>query len=94
MVKFSKQFEAQLVPEWKDAFVNYWQLKKDVKKIQKQRRLQAAESADRPAPGPFKFDRLSRITEFIRKKTRHCLRGDVEPNIIQVHRAREDVYET
>lgn len=33
MVKFSKQFEAQLVPEWKDAFVDYWQLKKDLKKI-------------------------------------------------------------
>ena len=34
MVKFSKQFEGQLVPEWKDAFVDYWQLKKDLKKIQ------------------------------------------------------------
>ncbi|CAD6336762.1 unnamed protein product [Miscanthus lutarioriparius] len=34
MVKFSKQFEGQLVPEWKDAFVDYWQLKKDVKKLQ------------------------------------------------------------
>ncbi|KAK1326558.1 Phosphate transporter PHO1-3 [Acorus calamus] len=34
MVKFSKQFEAQLVPEWKDAFVDYWQLKKYLKKIQ------------------------------------------------------------
>ncbi|PKI40385.1 hypothetical protein CRG98_039231, partial [Punica granatum] len=33
MVKFSKQFEGQLVPEWKDAFVDYWQLKKDIKKI-------------------------------------------------------------
>lgn len=33
MVKFSKQLEAQLIPEWKDAFVNYWQLKKHVKKI-------------------------------------------------------------
>jgi len=33
-VKFSKQFEAQLVPEWKEAFVDYWQLKKDVKKLQ------------------------------------------------------------
>ncbi|KDP29335.1 hypothetical protein JCGZ_18256 [Jatropha curcas] len=31
MVKFSKQFEGQLVPEWKDAFVDYWQLKKDIK---------------------------------------------------------------
>lgn len=33
MVKFSKQFEGQLVPEWKEAFVDYWQLKKVVKKI-------------------------------------------------------------
>lgn len=34
MVKFSKQFEGQLVPEWKEAFVDYWQLKKDLKKMQ------------------------------------------------------------
>uniref|UniRef100_A0A7N0UQR1 Phosphate transporter PHO1 n=1 Tax=Kalanchoe fedtschenkoi TaxID=63787 RepID=A0A7N0UQR1_KALFE len=33
MVKFSKQLEAQLIPEWKDAFVNYWLLKKHVKRI-------------------------------------------------------------
>ncbi|KAL2506568.1 Phosphate transporter PHO1 [Abeliophyllum distichum] len=33
MVKFSKELEAQLIPEWKDAFVNYWQLKKQVKRI-------------------------------------------------------------
>ncbi|CAI0463923.1 unnamed protein product [Linum tenue] len=33
MVKFSKELEAQLIPEWKEAFVNYWQLKKQVKKI-------------------------------------------------------------
>ncbi|KAK4376513.1 hypothetical protein RND71_002809 [Anisodus tanguticus] len=33
MVKFTKQFEGQLVPEWKEAFVDYWQLKKDLKKI-------------------------------------------------------------
>ncbi|XP_010265338.1 PREDICTED: phosphate transporter PHO1 homolog 1-like [Nelumbo nucifera] len=33
MVKFSKQFEGQLVPEWKEAFVDYWQLKKDIRKI-------------------------------------------------------------
>ena len=34
MVKFSKQFEGQLVPEWKEAFVDYWLLKKDIKKLQ------------------------------------------------------------
>ncbi|ONK79538.1 uncharacterized protein A4U43_C01F7370 [Asparagus officinalis] len=33
MVKFSRQLDAQLIPEWKDAFVNYRQLKKNVKKI-------------------------------------------------------------
>lgn len=33
MVKFSKQFEGQLVPEWKEAFVDYWQLKKELKKL-------------------------------------------------------------
>ncbi|XP_057959885.1 phosphate transporter PHO1 [Malania oleifera] len=33
MVKFSKELEAQLIPEWKEAFVNYWQLKKYIKKI-------------------------------------------------------------
>ncbi|KAL8481102.1 hypothetical protein ACS0TY_027586 [Phlomoides rotata] len=33
MVKFSKELEAQLIPEWKDAFVNYCQLKRQVKKI-------------------------------------------------------------
>ncbi|XP_058094655.1 phosphate transporter PHO1-like isoform X2 [Magnolia sinica] len=33
MVKFSKELEAQLIPEWKEAFVNYWQLKKNIKKI-------------------------------------------------------------
>ncbi|MED6163512.1 Acid phosphatase pho1 [Stylosanthes scabra] len=33
MVKFSKELEAQLIPEWKEAFVNYWQLKKQIKRI-------------------------------------------------------------
>nr|XP_010936770.1 phosphate transporter PHO1-3 [Elaeis guineensis] len=34
MAKFSEQFEAQLVPEWKGAFVDYPQLKKDLKRMQ------------------------------------------------------------
>ncbi|CAO2209239.1 unnamed protein product [Urochloa humidicola] len=33
MVKFSKQLEGQLVPEWKHAFVDYCLLKKDLKTI-------------------------------------------------------------
>ncbi|KAK4260907.1 hypothetical protein QN277_003968 [Acacia crassicarpa] len=34
MVKFSKQFEGQLIPEWKQAFVDYCQLKKELKNFQ------------------------------------------------------------
>lgn len=46
MVKFSKELEAQLIPEWKDAFVNYWQLKKQVKKIKVSRVPKQASDAD------------------------------------------------
>ncbi|VFQ76843.1 unnamed protein product [Cuscuta campestris] len=42
MVKFSKELEAQLIPEWKDAFVNYWNLKKHVKKIKFLRRAKSS----------------------------------------------------
>ncbi|KAL9225172.1 hypothetical protein vseg_001123 [Gypsophila vaccaria] len=38
MVKFSKELEAQLIPEWRDYFVNYWQLKKHVKKVKLSRK--------------------------------------------------------
>ncbi|CAI9118133.1 OLC1v1019657C1 [Oldenlandia corymbosa var. corymbosa] len=43
MVKFSKELEAQLIPEWKDAFVNYWQLKKHVKKVKLSRKSKQLE---------------------------------------------------
>ncbi|KAI3796217.1 hypothetical protein L1987_38883 [Smallanthus sonchifolius] len=46
MVKFTKQFEGQLVPEWKDAFVDYWQLKKDIKKI----RCDSTSPSSKPIP--------------------------------------------
>ncbi|KAF3777196.1 hypothetical protein EJ110_NYTH41833 [Nymphaea thermarum] len=44
MVKFSKQFEAQLVPEWKEAFVDYRQLKKELRKLQKLKQNQEKEA--------------------------------------------------
>ncbi|KAJ7954680.1 Phosphate transporter PHO1 [Quillaja saponaria] len=46
MVKFSKELEAQLIPEWKDAFVNYWQLKKQIKKIKVTRSPKHSDGAD------------------------------------------------
>ncbi|XP_057853630.1 phosphate transporter PHO1-3-like [Cryptomeria japonica] len=36
MMKFQKQLEAQLVAEWRNAYVNYKQLKKDIRQIREQ----------------------------------------------------------
>ncbi|XP_008813337.2 phosphate transporter PHO1-2-like [Phoenix dactylifera] len=47
MVKFSRELEAELIPEWKDAFVNYRQLKKHVKKI----KLSLLRSSPPPSDG-------------------------------------------
>ena len=33
MVKFSKEYESQLVPEWREAFLDYCQLKYELNKI-------------------------------------------------------------
>eukprot|EP00252_Welwitschia_mirabilis_P023799 TRINITY_DN6839_c0_g1_i3.p1 TRINITY_DN6839_c0_g1~~TRINITY_DN6839_c0_g1_i3.p1 ORF type:complete len:690 (+),score=30.47 TRINITY_DN6839_c0_g1_i3:146-2071(+) len=62
MVKFSKQLEAQLIPEWKSAFVNYWQLKKDIKKI-KNSKWKETESvkADLQGPGVPIFGRIKGV---------------------------------
>ncbi|GAB2217751.1 hypothetical protein Drorol1_Dr00000962 [Drosera rotundifolia] len=38
MVKFSKELNAQLISEWKEAFVNYWQLKQHIKRIRLSRK--------------------------------------------------------
>ncbi|KAK9287867.1 hypothetical protein L1049_016309 [Liquidambar formosana] len=46
MVKFSKELEAQLIPEWKEAFVNYWQLKKQIKKIKLSRKSKKTQNVD------------------------------------------------
>jgi len=37
MVKFGKQLESQLIPEWQDAYCNYDELKEDLKRIKHQR---------------------------------------------------------
>lgn len=91
MVKFSKQFEAQLVPEWKDAFVDYELLKQELKKIQ----LCNNNSAKQPEKGCFAasfFSSLGKISLFGQKHRDH--------GAIQVHRklasslSKGDLYET
>ncbi|KAL5212195.1 hypothetical protein ABZP36_023042 [Zizania latifolia] len=50
MVKFSREYEASIIPEWKAAFVDYKRLKKLIKKIKVARRDSFAAAGDVPPP--------------------------------------------
>ncbi|KAJ9555778.1 hypothetical protein OSB04_010392 [Centaurea solstitialis] len=86
MVKFSKQLEAQLIPEWKDAFVNYWQLKKHVKKVKLSRisKLSQATTTSNHDYGLSMFDPLRSF--FRPRLTLSCNATDDDqpPQILQV----------
>ncbi|KAK4780877.1 hypothetical protein SAY87_016983 [Trapa incisa] len=88
MVKFSKQFDGQLVPEWKEAFVDYWQLKKDLKKIH----LLNVPPQNSPNKARVFLSSLRNFTFAHQQRGHH--------GIIQVHKklsssvSRGDLYET
>ena len=50
MVKFSREYEASVIPEWKGAFVDYKGLKKLIKKIKLARRDADGSSAGDSSP--------------------------------------------
>ncbi|XVF03484.1 hypothetical protein REPUB_Repub04eG0265200 [Reevesia pubescens] len=96
MVKFSKQFEGQLVPEWKDAFVDYWQLKKDLKKIHLlNHNINTAPNSSTQTTTSLANNLLSSIANFSLFGRRHRDHG-----VIQVHKrlaasdSKGDLYET
>ncbi|TKY53749.1 Phosphate transporter PHO1 [Spatholobus suberectus] len=92
MVKFSKELEAQLIPEWKEAFVNYRQLKKHIKRI-KLSRVSEQPQAPEETFGRSVFDSLLFITNKLRNSD-----NNNRQDIIQVRRKTteecEEVYET
>ncbi|KAF8042036.1 hypothetical protein BT93_A0590 [Corymbia citriodora subsp. variegata] len=94
MVKFSKQFEAELVPEWKEAFVDYWQLKKDLKKIHPLN-SDASKTDKHHHGGSSQNSYLSSLRKFFALGHRHRENG-----VIHVHRklasspSMSDIYET
>ncbi|XP_068663062.1 phosphate transporter PHO1-like [Aristolochia californica] len=92
MVKFSKELQAQLIPEWKEAFVNYWQLKKNIKKIKlSQRAPQLDDRVD------FRISFLDRVSNIGRKISSVVTGGGEKREIIQVrgHGGDEEaLYET
>ncbi|KAK3041312.1 hypothetical protein RJ639_001414 [Escallonia herrerae] len=92
MVKFSKQFEGQLVPEWKEAFVDYWQLKRDVKKIHL---LNSDNASTRHHESPLNSTFFSSLKKFSLFGHQHR-----DHRVIQVHKklassaSKGDMYET
>ncbi|XP_019432505.1 PREDICTED: phosphate transporter PHO1-like [Lupinus angustifolius] len=91
MVKFSKELEAQLIPEWKEAFVNYRQLKKLIKKIKLAR--VPKQQVPQGEFGRSMFDTFRFITNKL------CSSDKEKQDIIQVRRktmedSEEEVYET
>ncbi|CAK7327287.1 unnamed protein product [Dovyalis caffra] len=96
MVKFSKELEAQLIPEWKEAFVNYWQLKKQIKKIKlSQKPKQPQQILDHEFALSI-FDPICSLAKNITNKLFH---SDTKTEIIQVRSKSmedgdEEVYQT
>ncbi|KAJ1398946.1 SPX domain, partial [Sesbania bispinosa] len=75
MVKFSKELEAQLIPEWKEAFVNYWQLKKQIKRIKLSRVPKQPHHVERE----FGLSIFDSLRSFVKKITHN----DDNLNLIQ-----------
>ncbi|MCO5551896.1 hypothetical protein L7F22_005403 [Adiantum nelumboides] len=91
MVKFSKQLELQLVPEWRSAFCNYWKLKKDLKLIRLQRLQPPDGGVNSPSPENALLLFNSVAAHFTTLTRRHRPPSTASPphdNIIQVHHER------
>ncbi|KAJ9182309.1 hypothetical protein P3X46_006317 [Hevea brasiliensis] len=98
MVKFSKELEAQLIPEWKEAFVNYWQLKKQIKKIKLSRKPKQTQEVLNHDFGLSIFDP---IRFFAGKFSNNFFRSDTKTEIIKVRsktmedgHLRQEIYQT
>lgn len=64
-MKFSKELEAQLIPEWKGAFVNYRQLKKHIKRIKLSRRPKQSQDLSGDFFGRSIFDSVGSLVRRI-----------------------------
>ncbi|KAI4345837.1 hypothetical protein L6164_012926 [Bauhinia variegata] len=97
MVKFSKELEAQLIPEWKEKFVNYWQLKKQIKRI-KQAKVPKQPQAIEDECVHSVFSSIPSLARKVAAKFSGS-GADPDTNIIKVRRKTmgdgdEEIYET
>lgn len=82
MVKFSKELEAQLIPEWKESFVNYRALKKQIKKIKLSKTSKPPQETE---DGEFGVSNFNSIRSFIKKVSNKFCNSDDNTDIIQVY---------
>ena len=82
MVKFSKELEAQLIPEWKDAFVNYRVLKKPIKKMKVSKIIS---KPSQHTDGDFGVSIFDSIRFFAKKISDKFQNSENETDIIQVY---------
>ncbi|KAK9140394.1 hypothetical protein Scep_010075 [Stephania cephalantha] len=87
MVKFSKELEAQLIPEWKDAFVNYWHLKKIVKKIKLSQKTQQTQQDH--SSHDFGLSVFDSVRYVLKKFTNRFSCSEHKNEIIQVRSKNE-----
>ncbi|KAK6914124.1 EXS, C-terminal [Dillenia turbinata] len=93
MVKFSKEFESQMIPEWKEALVDYRQLKKYVKKVMLARKPKETHEVTQDS-GISIFDPNRAFAG--RVSARPCNGDEHKEEIIQVKNkgGQDDQYET
>lgn len=99
MVKFSKELEAKLIPEWKDAFVNYWQLKKYVKRVKDAKMTTALVAQQDEQAHNYGVSIFDPIRYVLRKLTSRSNINTDPADIIQVTNTNpgedeEDLYQT
>lgn len=65
MVKFARQLELSLIPEWKDAYVNYKALKRDVQRVKENRAQRNIHRCNESMAGTGAISRtLTRMSTF------------------------------
>ncbi|KAL1224819.1 Phosphate transporter PHO1 [Cardamine amara subsp. amara] len=102
MVKFSKELEAQLIPEWKDTFVNYCLLKKQIKKIKNSRKPKPASHYPIAHHSDFGRSLFDPVRNLARTLSDKLFSTSEKPEILRVRRRKntengddvEEIYQT
>ncbi|CAN8258371.1 unnamed protein product [Cochlearia groenlandica] len=102
MVKFSKELEAQLIPEWKEAFVNYCLLKKQIKKIKISRKPKPVSHYPIAHHRDFGRSLFDPVRNFALTLSNKLFSNSEKPEILQVRRRKssengddvEEIYQT